>query len=111
MTSIVRAMSAAAALLALSVHADQHYAFDAAGRAARGGQSWRLHRDDDRSIDILMSVVRCGPEIFLADSQSRLFQLDANAATATLHQFAGEEQGSAGRRRSRSTAIDIGSTW
>jgi hypothetical protein len=94
MTLIVRAMSAAAAaLLALSVHADQHYAFDAAGRAARIGQSWPLRPEENRTIDILLSVVRCGSQMFLADSQNRVFRVDLNAATATLHPFAGEEQG------------------
>lgn len=83
----------ASAWLTPGVHGNQQYAFDAAGRAARVDQRWELRKDDGARIDLMTALARCGSQIFMSDSQSRVYRLDATAPSATLHVFAGEDQG------------------
>lgn len=81
----------ACGLLALAQPASR-YQFDAAGRPVRIDQTWELRAGFD-AIDIFMAVARCGQHVFLADTQSNVFRINANQPVATLAPFAGEDRG------------------
>jgi hypothetical protein len=78
-------------LLALAQPAIR-YQFDAAGRPVRIDQAWELRSGGD-AIDIFMSFARCGRQMFLSDTQSSVFRINADQPAATLTRFAGEDQG------------------
>jgi hypothetical protein len=88
-----RQLLAAAWLVFALATAEARYAFDANGRPARIETTWELRRDDHQPIDILTSLARCGPRLFVSDTQSHVFQLDTSAAQPLLRVFASEEQG------------------
>jgi hypothetical protein len=83
----------AVAWLTPGARAAQPYAFDAAGRPARVNARWELQREDGRSFDILTSFVRCGPQIFVGDTQNQVYRLDTTGTSAILRRFAGEDEG------------------
>lgn len=74
-------------------HAQHAYAFDAAGRAARVDQSWLLEPAEGNTFDIILSVARCGDDLFLSDTQNRISRIGTNATKARLQLFASEAQG------------------
>ena len=69
------------------------YAFDAAGRAARVDQTWLLEPAEGNTFDIILSVARCGDDLFLSDTQNRVSRVSAGTSKARLQLFASEEQG------------------
>jgi hypothetical protein len=71
----------------------KRYAFDAAGRSARVDQSWLLEPAEGNTFDIILSVARCGRDLFLSDTQNRVSRIDTNASKTRLQLFAAEEQG------------------
>jgi hypothetical protein len=68
------------------------YQFDAAGRAVRIDQTWELRAGFD-AIDIFTAFARCGRQLFLGDTQTHVFRVDANQPVSTLAPFAGENRG------------------
>ena len=56
--------------------APYRYAEDARGRPARVTESWEIQGTEFQGIGTINALVRCGDEIFLADSQSRVRRYD-----------------------------------
>jgi hypothetical protein len=71
----------------------KRYAFDATGRPARVDQSWLLEPAEGNTFDIILSVARCGNDLFLSDTQNRISRIDTNTPKARLQLFASDEQG------------------
>lgn len=69
------------------------YAFDANGRAARVDQSWVLEPSAGNTFDIILSIARCGNDVFLSDTQNRVSRVNASATRTRLQLFASEPQG------------------
>jgi hypothetical protein len=71
----------------------RQYAFDARGRAARIDQSWVLEPAEGNTFDIILSVARCGDDVFLSDTQNRVSRIAVSASKTRLQLFASESQG------------------
>jgi hypothetical protein len=69
------------------------YKFDAQGRATRVDQTWMLEPSDGNTFDIILSVARCGDDLFLSDTQNRVSRIDTASRKARLQLFASEQQG------------------
>lgn len=65
------------------------YEFNANGKPARVAERWDLRRSGNQDFGILLSIVRCGNDVFLSDTQGHVFRFDASAKSA-LSLFAGE---------------------
>jgi hypothetical protein len=89
-TILIAALTVASAI---GSDAQRNYAFDADGRPARIDQTWLLEPAAGDAFDIILSVARCGNDLFLSDTQNRVSRIDANAPKAQLRLFASEEQG------------------
>lgn len=94
MTNTTLVIGMFALVSVLNPHAQSKpYEFDAQGRNARVDQAWMLEPAEGNTFDIILSVARCGNDVFLSDTQNRISRIDATKPNTRLQLFASDQQG------------------